>query len=144
MENLKAIDLKYLIAIIVIQNVLSNKITLKIEGRGNKTILGYYSEDINFKRENFPIQIYINHERQTELMYEYYFDQSDNLVELIWEDKISSCHNMFLRCDAIYEIDLSEFDSSNINNMQSMFKTIYKLFYSCESLKILNLNNFQT
>ena len=163
MENSKVIVLKYLLAIIAIQTVLSNIITLKITGNGNKTILGFYSESIKFKRENFPKHIYINNERQTELMYKYYFNQSDNLVELIWEDKISSCHNMFLRCDAIYEIDLSEFDSSNIDNIQSMFnrctslvslnlnnfntskvKTMYKLFYSCESLKNLNLNNFQT
>ena len=44
---------------------------------------------------------------------------------------------MLLGCDKIIEIDLSEFDASNVNDMSSMFN-------SCTKLKSLDLSNLNT
>ena len=44
---------------------------------------------------------------------------------------------MFRECSDITEIDLSNFDTSNVENMQLMF-------YGCSSLTSLNLSNFNT
>ena len=48
-----------------------------------------------------------------------------------------SCRNMFGGCYNLKELDLSNFDTSNIEDMNSMFE-------GCESLKELDLSNFDT
>ena len=164
MEKLKAqiIILKYIIMINIIKIVFCNKITLKIERIGNLSVLGYH-EKAYFERKNFPDKVIINGIEQNSVEYYYNFEKQNNLVELIWNNKISSCHNMFLRCSGISEIDLSEFVSSDVTSIQSMFNRctslifinfknfdtskiaqMYRAFYKCISLKSLNLDNFNT
>lgn len=48
-----------------------------------------------------------------------------------------SCRNMFGGCYNLKELDLSNFDTSNVEDMNSMFE-------GCESLKELDLSNFDT
>lgn len=48
-----------------------------------------------------------------------------------------SCRNMFGGCYNLKELDLSNFDTSNIEDMYGMFE-------GCESLKELDLSNFDT
>ena len=45
--------------------------------------------------------------------------------------------SMFKSCNRLTSIDLSQFDTSNVVDMQSMF-------YGCSSLKYLDLSNFNT
>ena len=54
---------------------------------------------------------------------------------LVWYNLISSCISMFYGCSDIKEIDLSNFNTSNVKNMDFMF-------YDCSSLTSLNLSNF--
>ena len=45
--------------------------------------------------------------------------------------------DLFSECTSLKEIDVSNFDTSNVRDMS-------KMFYKCESLKELNLANFNT
>ncbi len=44
---------------------------------------------------------------------------------------------MFYNCSSLTSLDLSNFNTLNVNNMNSMF-------YNCSSLSSLNLINFNT
>ena len=46
-------------------------------------------------------------------------------------------HELFLSCLEIKELNLNNFKTSKVNNMNLMF-------YHCASLKSLNLSNFYT
>ena len=86
-----------------------------------------------------------------------------NYVTLIFKDNIKSCENMFNDLYNIIEIDLSDFDFSEVTNLSSMFKNCYnlkkidfgnkkitsivdmkELFYKCSSLESINLSSFDT
>ena len=114
----------------------SSKITLKIKGIGEKYILGNHV-DSNFTGVNYLKEVHINGYPQNDIAYKYYLDQEDNLVELIWDNNINTCRFMFFRCYDIIEIDLSEFNSTQIEYTDRMFAY-------CISLTSLNLTNFKT
>ena len=44
---------------------------------------------------------------------------------------------MFCECSSLKELNLNNFNTINVTNMEGMF-------YGCSSLKELNLNNFNT
>ena len=114
----------------------SSKITLKIKGIGEKYILGNHV-DSDFTGVNYLKEVHINGYPQNDTAYKYYLDQEDNLVELIWDNNINTCRFMFFRCYDIIEIDLSEFNSTQIEFTDRMFAY-------CISLTSLNLTNFKT
>ena len=74
---------------------------------------------------------------QSSIKNNYKFNETDNIVKLIWNNSINNCGYMFYELSCITEIDLSNFDTSKVINMQSMF-------YGCSSLSSLNLYNFDT
>ena len=116
-----------------------SKITLKIKGIGYNTILGNET-NYNFKGINNLKEVNINENNennQNKIEYIYYFEQTDNSVELIWDDNLNNCQNMFRGCSNITEIDLSNFNTSKVKYMQSMF-------YNCSSLTSLDFSNFNT
>ena len=102
-------------------------IKFKIKGTGNIKI--YY----NYK----PDEIYINGNKQYVIQNSYYFKEFDNFIELIWYSELNSCDYMFYGCSNIYEMDLSNFNTSIVENMASMFQ-------GCYSLISINLSNFDT
>ena len=110
----------------------SSKITLKIKGIGYNKILGNYFENINYLSE-----VHINEQKQDNITNIYYFNQSDNFVELIWNDKITDCTSMFQECSNISEINLSNFNTSQVTSMMSMFD-------GCSLLTLLDLSNLDT
>ena len=116
-----------------------SKITLKIKGPGRKNIFGHDPiKNEYFEIDNYPNEIYINEDIQNIANYSYDFNQTINIVKLIWnKTKINSTKNMFRRCSDITEIDFSEFDTSPIIDM-------YCMFFQCSSLTSLNLSNFNT
>ena len=139
-----------------------SKITLKIKGIGDSYILG---NETNYTFTGFKNlkEVYINGLKQNTIDYLYYFNQSDNLVELIWDDDINSCEFMFRKCSNITEINLSNFNTSHVTAMNNMFAfcsslisldlsnidtnhvtRIFAMFYGCISLTSLNLSNFDT
>ena len=135
-----------------------SKITLKIKGIGEKAILG----NINYKIFNYLKEVYINGDKQNIGENKYYFNKTENVVELIWDEDIDSTAYMFYGCTEITEINLSNFKSSNVRNLDEMFdscsslisldlsnfdtsniKNMNELFYNCGNLEFINLNNFK-
>ena len=113
-----------------------SKITLKIKGIGNKNIFSGGSE-FSFESSGFPDEVYINSIKKTPVTYTYYLDSINNVVELRWTNKINDCTFMFRSCSDITEIDLSQFDSSEVMQM-------YNMFEHCTSLTSINLSNLDT
>ena len=109
-----------------------SNITLKIKGKGYKNILNN-----NYDLDNYPNEITINSIAQNSINFTYYFNQTINIVELIWNYSVNNCISMFSGCSDITEIDLSNFDSSLSTNMSYMFN-------GCSSLSSLNLLNFNS
>ena len=97
-------------------NFENSKITLKIKGTGNISILGN-----NFQNINYLNEVIINGNKTDTLKNIYYFNQIDNYVELIWDENITSCAFMFFRCSNIIEINLSNFNTSKVTSMNNMF-----------------------
>ena len=90
-----------------------------------------------FKGINHLRYVYINEKQENSIEYKYYFNQTDNNVELIFDDDLDDCECMFYECINITEINLSNFDTSNVKDMNHMF-------YQCTSLTSIDLSNFNT
>ena len=135
-----------------------SNITLKIKGPGYQNIL--YS---NFHSYKFPNIIYINGNQNYTITNRYYFNEINNIVDLIWNEPIDNCAYMFCNCSNITEIDLSTFDTSFVINMFLMFdgcsrlasldisnlntvnvKTMHRMFGGCSQLSSLNVSSFNT
>jgi len=119
-------------------NIISkySKISLKIKGIGELNILGKNQYNC-FEGINYLKQVNINGNKQDTIEYKYNFTQTDNFVELIWDDNLNNCKYMFRECTGITEIDLSNFNTSKVTNM-------YSMFYQCSSLTSLNLSCLNT
>ena len=59
----------------------SSKITLKIEGNGTKNV---FSSDSDYNATYYPDEVYINGNKENIVNSTYYLNQSNNIVELIW------------------------------------------------------------
>ena len=114
----------------------NSNITLKIKGIGYKNIFGNQTGNA-FEKQNYPSEININGNRQDIINHTYYFNLTENIVELVWNYSITNCTNMFRRSYDITEINLFYFDTSEVKSMWCMF------FY-CTSLTSLNLSSFET
>ena len=94
----------------------NTKISLKIKGVGESIIL-----DVDFDKKYYPNEVYINGNKQNKISNTYFFNRTDNFVELIWDDYLKNCEYMFYECNKITEIDLSNFNTSNITSMLGIF-----------------------
>ena len=70
---------------------------------------------------NYIKEIYINGNKQNNISKSYYFNQTYNFVELIFDENIDNCEFLFFNYINIIEIDLSNFDSSQVISMYDMF-----------------------
>ena len=91
-------------------------INLKANGIGNVKILSD-----NF-RNYLPNEVWVNNINQNEINNIYNLNKSENFIILIWYDQIETLNYMFSFCYNIIEIDLSNFDASNIKNMFQIIK----------------------
>ena len=90
-------------------------------------------------------------------------NEDKNNVTFIYDNKIKSCYQMFYNLENIIEIDLSNFDTSEVTNMNGMFrecknlekinfgiintssvKNMEYLFYKCYKLISIDLSYFDT
>ena len=108
-----------------------NTITLKIKGIGESNIF-CNEKDYNFTGIDYLQEIYINGIKKN-LSYSYYFNQTENIVKLIWNDNLDDFSYMFRGCSNITEINLSNFTTSKIKSMNRMLT-------SCASLTLLDLS----
>ena len=114
----------------IIKSGLSS-INLKANGIGDVKVLSDYFID------NLPKEVWINDIRHNEINNTYNLKSSENNITLIWHDEIKTLNNMFSGCYNITEIDLSNFNTSQVTNMHSMF-------FGCSSLISMDLSNFDT
>ena len=138
----------------------SSKITLKVKGIGVNSIIGNHKNN-NFSGINYLKNVFINGKQQDHIDIKYYFNQTENIVELIWDDNIANCSGLFCACKNITEINLSNFNSSKVTNMRGMFDSCFSLtsldltnldtsqvdnmrsmFWNCSLLTSINLSNF--
>ena len=140
-----------------------SNITLKIRGIGFNHILGYKNISIKFPIHLYPKEIYINGYKQENVNYSYDFNETINIVEMIWDNHINNTNYMFYECSNITEMNLYNFDTSQVDTMKHMFsgcsslisldfsnfntslvETMEYMFYGCSSLIFLDLSSFDT
>ena len=103
---------------------------------------------------------------QKQKKYQKYFNPKETgnyEIKLEIYTKVTDCKNMFVFCNNITEIDLSNFDTSDVINMSYMFKDCERLeklhlsyfstrnvtnmdymFYNCKNLSVIDLSFFDT
>ena len=59
------------------------------------------------------------------------------IIKYIFSNNLTKTNYMFLYCESLININLSNFNSQNVTNMKNMF-------YGCKSLTYANLSNFNT
>ena len=107
-----------------------SKINLKINKIG-------YSDIYNPNFIYNPDIIIINGVIQNNITNNYYFNEPNNNIKLIWNNPINTSSFMFEKCLYISEINFSNFDTSLITSMNYMF-------HDCISLTLLDLTGFIT
>ena len=109
-------------------NLYSSFISLKIKNTGHTLIY-------NPSCFQPPNKVEINGNEIPSPNYYYSINSLDYVIKLIWDDPPSTTEMLFQDLKNIAEIDLSNFDSSNIKKMSDMFK-------GCSCLTSVNFNNF--
>ena len=106
------------------------EITLTMsDGVGNAKIL---NEDFS----PLPNEIYVGGVKIEEVSISLNLN-GQNTVKLCYETMLTSLKGMFKDLNQIKEIDLSKFDTSNVQDMSFMF-------YNCQDLEKINFRNFRT
>ena len=122
-----------LINIVFAEEIINNQnsIFLKTSTKGYQYII---SQDrlpdfvyVNEKQTNFDADGRINIKSR----------QKINIVKLVWNYKLKNCEFLFDSLDNIIEVDLSEFDSSEVTTMKGMFSF-------CSEVRSINFNNINT
>ena len=115
--------------------VYYSKIILKFKDIKSVKIFGHTEGDLYAPN---PDKVYLNGIIQSEIKSFYESTENVDNVTLIWINNIvDSTYSLFHSCEEIREIDLSQFDTSQITNMAEMF-------YGCSKLYSLNLRNLDT
>jgi surface protein len=140
-----------------------------------KGIIEISTSDINknivlFNTEiNKDIDVYIDKEKiniiKENNTWQYNFNKPGKyMFEIVFNDDITNCKSFFKKCNNIISFDLSNFNTSNIIDMEDMFSECNKLkeikglnqfnankvnymnsmFQECNALESLNLSNFNT
>ena len=125
-----------------------------------------YPGDQEIINENFypkPYEIYVNEEIKYLIENKINLNPQD-IIKIKWNEQLTTCKNMFSNITNILEIDLSDFDFSQIESLENMFwgcsalnyintnkelntslvNSMGYMFYECYSLKSLNLSKFDT
>ena len=112
---------------------------------------------------NVPTEVYVNNIKQNSNSLNN-IELKDMMNDIIvrWESR-PPCSKMFKNCENIVKIDLSNFDTSEIEDMEGMFhgctklrsinfgnintekvKNMKNMFYDCINLETLDLSKFNT
>ena len=127
-------------------------------GDPNEVEMASYNE---LNSEN--CEMYLDNQKIPFEKYHIFKKEGIYTIKYILSTKITNCKKMFLKCDHIISIDLSNFDSSEVTDMSLMFINCFSLeeinfgnfktskvinmegmFECCASLKYLNLSSFDT
>ena len=141
--------IRYLVAL--------NQINIKINGTGTNNIL---NSTFIYKPDEILIN---NHASSLDDENKIYLESEENTITLKWNSQLGTCEKMFKGLSNIIEVDLSNFDSSQVTSMKEMFdgcnnlisinfnnfeissvEYMDSLFYNCKLLTSLNLSSFRT
>ena len=130
-----------------------NQISLKVQGKG-------YHQFIKLQD---PCKVVINGEDKGAPKSYDSFERDLNDVTMHFCYKVSSCHDMFIDLVDIIEVDLTNFNTENLNDMSSMFNgclnlkqitfgnintagvtNMYRTFFKCTKLISIDLSHFDT
>ena len=160
--SLLIILIDYILAESLIENKRNlnalNSIYLNITGNKNTKILGKISEP--------PELVYLNDILTTIDSYGNVFIDNNNIsnnLTMVWHNPIKNCEKLFQSVRSVSEIDLSNFDTSKVTTMRSMFADctnvkyinfsnvitslvtdMTNMFSECNSLTSIDLSNFDT
>ena len=138
-----------------------SEVILTIKGKGEKFILHNEPDKNNKYFDHLPSEVYINDKIINTPGYKVNLTEEINIVKIRWNYTLTNCNLMFYTFDYITEIDLSNFDSSQVTCMLRMFqgctsltsinyfstkssKDLRNMFAHCSSLISLDLSNFDT
>jgi len=107
-----------------------SEIHLIIQGNGTQNIL-------NSNYEFDPSEVLVNGVKDDTCKKICNLTEDINNITLKFENPIKSCENMFRNLKNIIEIDLSNFDSSEVTSLFSMFR-------DCSSINLIDLSNLNT
>ena len=110
--------------------ISKSEINLVIKGKGTQYLLSS-----NFYKD--PSEVLVNGELDTSCKKTCNLNGDINNITLIFNENLNSCANMFNGRSNILEIDLSNFDSSNVTSMNRMF-------YQCSILQKIKFGNIKT
>ena len=146
----------FFILISFINLTKNSEIKMIIKGVGEINIL---NNSFNYD----PSDVIVNGESKSECNKTCEFVDDLNNVTIKFDSKITSCECMFDGMTNIIEIDLSNFDASNVINMNGMFKdcinlkkitfgdintslveNMNELFFNCTNLTIIDRLDFDT
>ena len=138
--------------------LFSNQITLKID-TGND----YFAQVLYYTSKIHPSEVRLNGNIENLDNGRIEVEMKENTVILKFSSPLQNCEKMFKDCSRINEIDLSDFDSSEVDTIINMFEGCKRLtsinfgnfdtskvvrfnnmFESCEELRSLDLSNFDT
>ena len=141
------------------QNLVDNLVTKGVSATSNETFTSLVPKVLDIQSGGTDAEI-------TDASYLFYYGaRLDYLEEILTLCKnVTSCESMFDLCgDELTQINLSNFDTSNVTSMSGMFSGCYSLtnldlsnfdtakvtrmasmFQQCSSLANLNLSNFNT
>ena len=141
----------------------SSFITLKIKNSGFNNVYNDYEYCKDDNSISLPDEIYINGKNQTEIKNIYYFEHENNDIKIIFHRKIIFANCIFGGAKNITEVDLSNFNTSEMEQMFGFFAgcfsltsinftnfksdkvlTMFGFFTSCYSLISVDLSNFET
>ena len=123
-------SLLFIFLINSISNELYSEIHLIISGIGVQEVL-------NHEFNPGHIEVFVNGVKNSSCTLSCYMEEDTNSITLRFYDQIVSCKNMFNSLRNLVEIDLSDFDSSQVTDMELMF-------YGCSSLKKANFGIINT
>ena len=115
-------------------NLNSSYIIIKIQGGGNKNI---FCPTDSFHEENRPDSIKVDNQIKTTVTANQYLNWGTHTVILEWTRDREDYSHIFHGCSDIIEIDLSNFKTSQVKYMGSMFR-------ECSSLTSIRFTDFDS
>ncbi len=115
-------------------NLNSSYIIIKIQGGGNKNI---FCPTYSFHEENRPDSIKVDNQIKTTVTANQYLNWGTHTVILEWTRDREDYSHIFHGCSDIIEIDLSNFKTSQVKYMGSMFR-------ECSSLTSIRFTDFDS
>ena len=100
--------------------------------KGNK----HYHDSLK-EFNDIKVELFIDNKKLNYKKYNKFFEAKKYEIILKFNSYIKDCSKMFYNCKNIIKIDLSQFNTKNVINVDEMF-------YNCENLIDINISKFST